>query len=117
MIRRLLKPLLLVLLCGLAAGPALAQVPAIDLREDDIAMAKAASAKLYENIDTPVGATESWSNPSSGNSGTVTLIARSEPNGVPCRRLQHVIKVKDRHDPFIFLFDRCRVDGEWKTYP
>jgi surface antigen len=117
MIRGLLRSLSLAMLCALLAGPALAQVPAIDLRDEDIAMAKAAAAKLYENPATPVGATESWSNAKSGNSGTVTLVSSSEPNGVPCRRLQHVIKVKDRHDPFIFLFDRCLVDGEWKTYP
>jgi surface antigen len=117
MVGRVLKLFIAVLLCGLLAGPALAQVPAIDLRDSDIEMAKAAAASLYEKLDTPVGSSAAWSNGQTGNSGTVTLIAATEPNGVPCRRLQHVIKVQDRSDPFIFLFDRCLVDGEWKTYP
>jgi len=89
----------------------------IDMNETDLAMARGAAAKLYENLDTPVGASESWSNPASGARGTATLIARMEPNGVQCRRIQHVISVRGRGDPFIFLFDHCYSDGVWRTYP
>ena len=99
-------------------APAFAQIGStIDLRDSDIEMAKAAAAKLYTNLDTPVGASESWSNPATGASGTVTLIARMEPNGLTCRRMAHVIKVKSQGDPYNFMFDRCLVGGEWKTYP
>jgi len=99
-------------------APAFAQIgQTIDLRDTDIAMAAAAAAKLYENLDTPVGATESWANPQTGASGTVTLIARMEPNGMTCRRLHHVIRVRSQGDPFNFMFDRCLVGGVWRTYP
>lgn len=102
---------------GLTA-PAFGQLGVtIDLRDSDIAMAAAAAAKLYENLDTPVGATESWNNPQTGASGTVTLIARMNPNGLECRRLHHVIKVRSQGDPFNFMFDRCLIDGRWRTYP
>jgi len=108
----------LLLLAGALVAPAFGQIgTTIDLRDSDLAMARAAAAKLYENLDTPVGAHESWSNPATGASGTVTLIARMEPNGLQCRRLQHVIKVASRGDPFVFLFDNCLIDGVWKTYP
>ena len=108
----------LLLAAAALTAPAFGQLGStIDLRDSDIQMAKAAAAKLYENLDTPVGASESWSNPQTGASGTVTLIARMEQNDMQCRRLQHVIKVKSQGDPYNFMFDRCLVGGEWKTYP
>lgn len=113
----LLWAFVLLFAAGLTA-PAFGQLgTTIDLRDSDIAMAAAAAAKLYENLDTPVGATESWANPQTGASGTVTLIARMDPNGLVCRRLHHVIKVRSQGDPFNFMFDRCLIDGRWRTYP
>jgi hypothetical protein len=46
-----------------------------------------------------VGAVEKWTNPESGNSGTSTLVEKSESDGVPCRRVRHDLSVKGFADP------------------
>lgn len=99
-------------------APASAQLgTTIDLRDSDIAAARAAADKILANLDAPIGTVESWTNAATGASGTVTLIARMEPNGMTCRRLQHTIRVRSQGDPYNFMFDRCLIDGVWKTFP
>jgi surface antigen len=108
----------LVCMALFSSGAALAQIGAnLDLRDSDIAMIRATAAPLYENQATPVGTTASWSNSQTGNSGTVTLVSITTANGVECRRLSHVFRIRGKGDPFNFLVDRCLIDGEWKVYP
>lgn len=90
---------------------------ALDLRDEDIAMAQAAAQPLYANPDTPIGTSATWDNPATGNRGSVTLVAINTINGTECRRLSHLIFVKDQADPFNFLVDRCFINGEWRVYP
>jgi surface antigen len=86
-----------------------------ELSQDDIELLKAAAQKLYIDESVSVGTVETWSNPKSGNTGSVQLIGTFEHKGLPCRRLQHDIKIKDVADPFRYIFDRCKVSsGEWK---
>lgn len=117
----LLLSLFVLLVAAALMAPAFGQVGiggTIDLRESDIDMAKAAGAKLCENPDTAVGTVETWSNPKTGASGKATLTANFKTEGMQCRRIQHVIKVKSQGDPYVFTFDRCQTaDGTWKTYP
>lgn len=108
----------MLLVAAASVAPAYAQLGTdLDLRQEDIDMAKAAAAKLLTNPDMPPGTVENWSNATTGNSGTVTLVAHLSPNGMTCRRLQFVINTKGKADPYTFLVDRCLVNGEWKTYP
>lgn len=87
-----------------------------ELSQEDLQMLGAAAQKLYIDESVPVGTVETWSNPASGNTGSVQLIGSFEHKGLPCRRLQHDIKVKDVADPFRYIFDRCKVpSGEWKV--
>jgi surface antigen len=82
---------------------------------DDAKFIEEASSKIYKADNPQVGATEKWSNPGTGNSGTVSLIQLYEKDGMPCRKLRHRISTKGSKDPQIYIFSRCRVkSGEWK---
>ena len=101
------------------AVPATAQINPFGryqrLTEEDMRLIESASAKLYTSDSPKVGSAERWSNPSSGNAGTVTLSQIFEKDGMPCRKLRHSIMVSGEKEPAIFIFDRCRVaSGEWK---
>ena len=107
----------------LATAPASAQfIPApfgADLMPDgmtreDIDIVTAASAKLYSAEGAAVGNTETWSNPKTGNSGTITVTRVFENKGMPCRQVTHKIKAGGRSEQ-TYVFNRCRVPtGEWK---
>jgi surface antigen len=109
-----------VILSGVAGLPAQAQLnpftrSGFELSQEDIDMLKAAAAKLYVGETAAVGTVESWSNEASGNSGTVELIGLFRHQDLPCRRLQHDIRIKGVSDPYRFIFDRCKTaDGSWK---
>ncbi len=86
-----------------------------ELTESDIALLKAAAEKLYLAQEVEIGAVEAWNNSESGNYGTVTLTRKHAYKGLPCRRLQHDIRIKTVGDPFRYIIDRCKVpDGSWK---
>jgi hypothetical protein len=82
-------------------------------------MAKAVDPLL--NDDTlPIGTTHDWSNPKSGNKGTIKLVGRldREYQGttLPCRRLEYHVEVTKR-PPYNVVLDRCKAaDGTWKIY-
>ena len=115
-----LRALLVVLTVGvLWAQTTAAQVnpfgDSLDLKDSDIAMLQAAASALFQDDKAAIGQTKSWSNPKTGNSGTVSLLELFEHAGMPCKRLQHSIKQKGRADQIIYQFARCRVgDGSWK---
>jgi surface antigen len=85
------------------------------LTESDIAQLEAATKPFYEDVTVPLGTARAWSNPESGNQGTAKLVERFEYKKLPCRRIQHDIKLKKIADPYRFVIDRCQVaDGSWK---
>ena len=101
------------------AAPASAQINPFGrdtrITSEDLKLIDAASSKIYKAEAPAVGTAEKWSNPTSGNSGTVTLTRIFEKSGMPCRKLRHSIKVQGAKDPLIYIFDRCRVkSGEWE---
>ena len=86
-----------------------------DVSESDIRLAGAAAAKLYEGERAALGDIERWTNAESGNQGTVRLVQIFTYNDLPCRRLQHDIKLASVGTPFRYIFDRCKLpSGEWK---
>jgi surface antigen len=102
-----------------AAAPAVAQVnpfgDSLDLEAEDIEMMKAAAAQLFTDDSARLGDTRTWSNPASGNAGSVSLVKAFEHQGLPCKRVQHAVKQKGRADNVIYQFARCRTsDGTWK---
>jgi surface antigen len=111
--------LLAALLAIGVAAPASAQINPFGrdqrITNEDLQLIDAASSKLYKTETPQLGAAERWSNPTTGNSGTVTLTQIFEKSGMPCRKLRHSIRVKGAKDPVVYIFDRCRVkSGEWK---
>lgn len=110
----------IVAVAGLAV-PATAQINPFgpysgdNLTTDDRRLAEEASSKVYLAQAPSIGTTQSWSNSATGNSGTITLVRIHDYRGMPCRTLEHRIRVKARTEPVVFHLDRCRTDaGEWK---
>ena len=92
-------------------------MPTSRLPPADLPLAGDAEAKLYDPT-AKVGASESWSNPKTGDSGTVTLISTFERQGQACRRLAHVLKVRGIQGERLFVISRClQSDGSWKIVP
>ena len=79
---------------------------------DRIYAAKAQQRALETN---PVGQSSSWSNPDSGNSGTVTptKTVTASISGQPCREYQHTVTIGGKTEQ---AYGRaCReADGSWK---
>ena len=111
----------LVLLLALPAHQGQAQVnpfknSAIEkLTDEDIEIIKKSAAPLYQVDDPEIGDSASWSNPNSGNFGTIELVDVYDWHKMPCRKLQHLMKVVDWKDNVRMTVDRCKVpSGEWK---
>ena len=86
-----------------------------ELPESDLERLEPAAQKLYLVETVEVGAVEAWNNTETGNNGTVTLTRKHAYKGLPCRRLQHDIRIKTAADPYRFIIDRCKTaDGSWK---
>ena len=109
-----------VIVTALLLSPAAAQVnpfsrDGFSLSNSDIAKLEEATRPFYEDVTVPLNTTRAWSNPESGNKGTAKLVERFEYKKLPCRRIQHDIKLAKMADPFHFVIDRCQVaDGSWK---
>lgn len=116
--RRVLGALLVAALM-LPLAPAHAVNPfgrdGFELTNSDVKILTETTRPFFEDDTVAIGTVKSWNNPKSGNGGTATLVERFEQKGMPCRRIQHDIKLKKIADPFRFIVDRCRVaDGSWK---
>lgn len=102
--------LALTLFAGAASGQ-FNPLRQLQLTDQDIEMLTAAANRAYETGET--GVAESWSNPESGNSGSATIIERFERDGLPCRQVEHVIKIVRDAVPKRLVLATCRKDGRW----
>lgn len=85
------------------------------LTKTDVATLEAATRPFFDDNTVPLGTSRAWSNPDSGNTGTAILVSRFEYKKMPCRRIQHDIKLAKVADAYHFVIDRCQVaDGSWK---
>ena len=85
-----------------------------ELTRDDINGLTTAASKLYTAETVQVGAVERWSNPETGNSGTVTLNREFQHRGMPCREFTHRLNLGHQREQ-VYKVSRCRVEsGEWK---
>lgn len=86
------------------------------LTAEDLQLMNAAASKLREDDATPIGTTERWSNPKTGNSGTVTLLQRFRKRDLPCQMIRHDYRHESRGGDFVFDIEVCRLSsGEWKS--
>lgn len=86
-----------------------------NLTEKDLETIGAAAVPLYTIANPELGSSATWSNPESGNFGTIELVDIYEWRKMPCRRLHHLMRVKGWKDTLNLTIERCQVSsGEWK---
>lgn len=104
----------------LAVQPARAQLLG-RLWETNVTLTRADLDLIQETLrqkihGEPAGATAAWSDPASGNSGTVTLLQITERQGQRCERIEYRNHSRDTWRPSDrFVLTSCRQpDGSWK---
>ncbi len=111
------------LLAALAIGwssPAHAQINPFKgkgprLEPSDTALMDRAASPLFQADTIKPGASNTWSNPATGNSGAVTIKGERQVQTMLCRNVQYDITVKARPGARTYLVDWCRTqDGTWK---
>jgi hypothetical protein len=122
--RNIGKPLglLLAAIVGVLAlsEPARAQYPAfavfgriLTAAPEDLPMVREASAPLFDA--TAAGTTREWSNPETGNSGTIKLRRIFALNGMPCRTFDYTTWTGHHTSETRVVVDWCKVaDNGWK---
>jgi surface antigen len=100
--------------------PAEAQYLGLGL-ESNIELTKLDLSIIHRTVDAqvhgkPVGTTASWSNPESGNYGTVTLLKKYSVNARPCESVQYTLATRRMAvPPEHYRLDSClQPDGQWK---
>jgi surface antigen len=89
----------------------------VKLSDDDLALIRNA---VREGLaGKPNGTTLSWSNATSGNSGTVTLLDSFPSQGRDCRRVKYLLNPGPKQiasaKPSTYVMTNCRLaDGNWK---
>lgn len=118
MIRHRLLPLLLIAAC--LSRPAIAQInpfrgtSGTPLSAADITALTDATNRLLDRPELVVGGTETWSNPQSGASGTVTAGNAVQRKGLFCRvvRYQHTIPGPNPQRTASLTW--CKTQDGWK---
>ena len=110
---------LIAIVFGLVAGSAEAQLfptweTHITLTQQDLDMIH--NAVTNEVHGKPIGTTASWSNPASGNSGSIKLVKKLVLNRQQCEEIEYTARTKG---PPIYTehyhFTSClQLDGTWK---
>jgi surface antigen len=95
------------------AQPMMNPLRQLALTSEDFAMVGEAVTGLYDA--GKIGVTQTWSNPKSGNSGSVKILDTFEYQGLPCRAIEHTVKIRRQADPKQVVMKTCRdKDGIWK---
>lgn len=89
------------------------------LNHHDLKAIAKATQPLLDDDSLPIGTTREWSNPASGDHGTIQLLKRFEykyeGSNLPCRELRYHVQVTTNGDPYNYELNRCKVaDGTWK---
>ncbi len=121
----MLRSFFIVMLCSACAFPVAAQAQVNPFRssrvgsglnQDDLKALGAASQRLYTEGGVADGASDTWSNPKSGNSGTVTVLGSFQRQGNACRKLRYDIRLRQRKGARSYTLSWCHMpDGSWKV--
>ena len=96
---RLMVPLCTLFLLCLGAPVSRAQMMPFNngfdgtLNGDDMKALMAAGEQLYGQNQVADGASDTWSNASSGNGGTITVPQSLTQNGMQCRKVRYDIRL------------------------
>lgn len=118
MIRPRLLPLLLIAVC--LSAPTLAQINPFrgsrgaPLSSADIQALTEATNRLLDRPQLAVGGTETWSNPQSGSSGTVTAGNPVQRRGMACRVVHYQTTVVNRAAGRNTTLTWCKTADGWK---
>ena len=86
------------------------------LSQEDLNALGDASRRLYTQDSVANGASDTWSNPKSGNSGTVTVVDSFQRQGNACHKLRYNIRLKVRPGTRTYMLNWCHLpDGSWKV--
>jgi surface antigen len=78
---------------------------------DDTKIIMQVGADMLRNA--PDGESRPWSNPQTGNSGTITILRSYKRGNLPCRDAQVNSQLKERN--VVYVLPVCQVaDGSWK---
>ena len=119
MYHRVFLALLLVVLC--LTQPALAQInpfrgtSATPLNNDDITALIDATNRLLARPQLAKGNSDTWSNPKSGASGTVTAGDATQRNGLACRVMNYKVTVPGPQAERTRTLTWCKTKDGWKT--
>jgi surface antigen len=95
------------------AQPMMNPLRQLALTSEDFAMVGEAVTGLYDA--GKIGVAQTWSNPKSGNSGSVKILDTFEYQGLPCRTIEHTLRIRRQADPKQVVLKTCRdTDGVWK---
>lgn len=103
----------------LTATPAAAQINPFRnysgpvLSKADINAGRAAAARLLADADPKVGMSESWTGPTSGNTGTLTIERIYQQRGNDCRAVRSNVDYKAGTHRSLLLH-ACKVSGQWR---
>jgi len=87
----------------------------IGLNSADMREMNAAAARLYEQDTVADGATAQWSNPRSGNSGSITVVQNFTKADMQCRKLRYNIHLRARRGTRSYTVNWCKTaSGVWK---
>jgi len=86
------------------------------LSKEDVAKVSEASGRLNHKEPIHVGDSEAWSNPTSGNSGKVTVTRLFKYSGMACHGVRYDLSYKSPQQARSYDADWCRTKtGEWKV--
>jgi surface antigen len=84
------------------------------LNGDDMAAISTASERLFDQQD---GASDTWSNPKSGNGGSITVINSFTRDGMQCRKIGYDVRIAGIPETHSYTFDWCKTSNGWKIAP
>jgi hypothetical protein len=84
----------------------------LSTNDEDLAVVRAATAPLFDAATS--GMTREWSNPQTGNSGTVELRRIFALRGMPCRTFGYTTWTEHHANETQIVLDWCKLSDGWK---
>lgn len=85
------------------------------LNSEDFKVMNATAAQLYQRESVSDGTSDKWSNPKSGNGGTITVLQNFTRSHMQCRKLRYDIRLRARTGIRSYTVNWCKTpDGVWK---
>ena len=85
--------------------------PVTEFTPEDFSMLQNSGVKaLNDNVD---GKTNSWTNPETNHSGSITPLNSSVIDGMQCRKTKITNQTETNKGEVVFTF--CKVKGRWKV--